>query len=297
MNLLEIVQDSATILGLSIPPTVIGSRHPTAKLLLAYLHEEGRVLTVKYAWENRKRLHNVILEAGREAYPLPADFERPLTYTAYDQSREWKILGPVDGVEWQRLKRTREVQFKDSFRLWTWNDDQIYISEIPDASRAGQVISFEYLSKSWIRPQRWEASTGYNLNDKVWVNGERYLCVVAGISGTTVDKPVQVDGTTFTGSTGIQWQHLQDEVQTRFYADTDIPLVDSQLLALHIQKAYYAAEQQEGALQRLMQKIEEYEAPLMFSFGGKQPFKLTGTRYADTYLAEPFIGERGLGEW
>lgn len=235
LTLLQIVQDAAVLCGLDKPSTVVGSTHPTAVKALAMLHVEGAALRRDYSWDVLKRLHTVTLVDGTQTYALPSDFERHVFGTSWDSGMSLPASNATS-QDWQYVQSANFVYTTSKIaRFWTWLNNQIYLYSTPDSTDAGNTITFEYQSATWIRYRTWVASTAYATGNRVWYNGNRYTWVSGATSGST--PPTHTTGSASDG--GVTWTYNSTELQERFEFDTDVPLLDGVVLQLCLQAAFY----------------------------------------------------------
>jgi hypothetical protein len=142
----------------------------------------------------------------------------------------------VGSQDWQFVQHANFVYTSSKvMRFWTWLNNQIYLYSTPDSTDAGNTITFEYQSATWIRYRTWLASTGYATGNRVWYNGNRYTWVSGTTSGSTA--PTHTVGNASDG--GVTWAYNSTELQERFEYDTDIPLIDGVVLQLSLQAALY----------------------------------------------------------
>lgn len=235
LTLLQIVQDAAVLCGLDKPSTVVGSTHPTAVKALAMLHVEGAALRRDHSWDALKRLHTVTLVDGAQTYALPADFERHVFSTHWDSGMSLPAsIGTSQ--DWQYVQNANFVYTSSKIaRFWGWLNNQIYLYSTPDSTDAGNTITFEYQSATWIRYRTWVASTAYATGNRVWYNGNRYTWVSGTTSGST--PPTHTTGNASDG--GVTWAYNSTQLQDRFEYDTDVPLLDGVVLQLCLQAALY----------------------------------------------------------
>ncbi len=235
LTLLQIVQDAAVLCGCDKPSSVVGSTHPTAVKALAMLHVEGAALRRDYSWDVLKRLHTVTLVDGTQTYALPADFERHVFGTHWDSGMSLPA-SIANSQDWQYVNKANFVYTPSKIvRCWTWLDNQIYLYSTPDSTDAGNTITFEYQSATWIKYRTWSAITSYSSGNKVWYNGNRYTWVSGTTSGST--PPTHTTGTASDG--GVTWAYTSSSLQERFEFDTDTPLLDGVVLQLCLQAALY----------------------------------------------------------
>lgn len=243
LTLLQIVQDAAVLCGLDKPSSVVGSTHPTAVKALAMLHVEGAALRRDYSWDVLKRLHTVTLVDGTQTYALPADFERHVFSTHWDSGMSLPASVGTS-QDWQYVNNANFVYTTSKIaRFWGWLNNQIYLYSTPDSTDAGNTITFEYQSASWIRYRTWVALTAYTGNadlvsgNKVWYNGNRYIAITSGTTSTT--PPTHTSGSVADGTVTWQYQGNNLALQERFEFDTDVPLLDGVVLQLCLQAAFY----------------------------------------------------------
>lgn len=253
LTLLQMVQDVANIVGLDEPSAVIGTRNATAKRLLPLFHRAGPRIRAMFEWPQLTREHPITLVAAQQSYALPEDFDSIQARTAWDRNNNWMLRGPISGPEWQYQERSLiSASVRDSFRIWKWTDAQIHITETPSSAEAGYVYGFEYQSKTWVRPQKWAEGSSYSTGTKVWHNGNRYSAVATGTAGSTA--PTHTTGSASDG--GVTWTYISSELQERFATDTDVSLLDEQLIMLFVEMEYY---KQVGQLDAVQAKLGEFE--------------------------------------
>ena len=202
------------------------------------LHVEGAALRRDYSWDVLKRLHTVTLVDGTQTYALPADFERHVFSTQWDSGMSLPA-SVANSQDWQYVQSANFVYTSSKIaRFWGWLNNQIYLYSTPDSTDAGNTLTFEYQSSSWIRYKTWTASTpGFGSGSRVWYNGNRY----AWVSGTTSGTTPPTHTTSFpTSDGGVTWYYNSAaQLQDRFEYDTDIPLLDGLVLQLCLQAALY----------------------------------------------------------
>lgn len=90
---------------------------------------------------------------GKTKYPMPSDFDRQISRTAYDKSRRWAMLGPATPQEWEWLKssyistgpRIRYRYFGGFLQTWP-------------IIATGDLLSIEYMGNGYAI----DAGTGLN---------------------------------------------------------------------------------------------------------------------------------------
>jgi len=289
ITLLQLVQDVAVLLGVDVPSAVVGSNNATAKKLLPYLHSAGPRIRAMYAFPQLTREHEITLVDSQQSYALPDDFDSQNPRTAWDQGNNWMLRGPISGADYQYLEQSlANVKVRKSFRLFKWTDNQIWISPTPSASDAGTIYSLEYQSKTWIRHQTWASGTSYTANAKVWYNGNRYFAVTSGTAGAT--PPTHTTGTASDG--GLQWTYISTQLQERFAQDTDICLLDEELIKLFVQIEYYKDVGQSDTVQLKLADFREHYQRICTNLRGSSTINFLGSDSA-SLLGDPLLSDGG----
>lgn len=231
MTLLSTIQTVAKELSLAVPTSVIGTTDATVKQLLAFAERAGKEARNKFRWPELNREFTFTLATSTANYALNDDFDYQIHDTHYDRSNSWPLLGPVTPQEWQLLKSgiTTAGQRK-RFRVKGIASNQLYIDPTPTSSDNGNTLVLEYQSKNWIRPKTWAASTAFAAGAYCFYNGNWYYTSSAGTTGSTA--PTHTTGSTSDG--GITWAYYSSPYDT-FTADTDVSLLDEDILAMDIQ--------------------------------------------------------------
>lgn len=271
-SILEIVQDLAARAYLTVGSDVVNTQDSTAKHLLALAHLEGAELVSKADFPELVRLHTITLIDGQEQYALPVDFDRAVMRTFWDNSNTWRT-SPVTPQTWRTLKTNLVNALVSKVqRFWSWDDNKIFIYPVPTSDDAGNTLSFEYLSNTWIRPQKWGEGTTYDSGARVWANGNIYTADSAGAAGAT--QPTHTTGSASDGS--LSWTYLQNYGQTRFLQNTDVPLIDATLLSLGIRLRYERETEHDASdatreeyERRLNRKITALKDTEPFGFSGR----------------------------
>jgi hypothetical protein len=191
----------ANRIGVAMPSGVTGTGS-TERQLVALLQAEGESLRTRAIWPELIREYQVVLVAGQDSYALPGDLLRFVAHTQWDTANYWPLHGPLSGAEWQmQQKGIPGAIVHKQFRCKGFSDNQFFIFSTPDADDAGHVVSFEYYSKSWLRPKAWTA--GATIAAGAWAsyNGNFYTAGSGGTAGATA--PTHTAGTVSDGA--IDW--------------------------------------------------------------------------------------------
>lgn len=142
MNLLEIAQDVAALIGgIDVPRVVIGSSANAQ--LGALIQRSAEELASRHDWTKLTRVHSFTPVAGSEQpNSLPADYDRLTSDTMWIGSEP--VHGPVSPSDWARMKsQTMALPYPD-FRIIGGN---LWFTE--SGPRSGRV-SYEYQSKNFV---------------------------------------------------------------------------------------------------------------------------------------------------
>lgn len=228
-TLLVFMQDVCDQLGISRPSSVVGSTDNQVRQLLSLLQTDvAEEITSRYVWPQLIRQHDITLSSGADGYALPGDFERQLFETHWNQDETWSMVGPTSQSEWQLRKYgIVATATRQRWRVFGRDDAQFHISPTPGAGDDGNTVSFEYVSRTWIRPKTWAASTAFVANSYCWYNGNIYQTTGGGTTGATA--PTHTTGSGSDG--GVTWIYI-DDPYVRAQADTDTFILPEYLLRL-----------------------------------------------------------------
>lgn len=230
LSVLQLVQQACQNALLPYPSTLVSPTDQNVILAVNLFHEVGRDLRSWNIWPQLKRRHTLIFQAGRNMYPLPGDFYSGLPGTEWDQQNRWQIRGPMGDQAYNfRTYGYTTVENRKAYRNFgpdinpASTGGQFMMDPIPGASSAGYALTFEYLSKSWLLPPNWIASTSYTLNTSyVNVNGNVYRCATAG-SNNSGTNPPSVGDSGIGRDGGVQWLAITPTAwgSTTLYAPFD----------------------------------------------------------------------------
>ncbi len=168
---------------------------------------------------------------AQESYAMPGDFDYHLNRTHWDRTNRWELMGPISPQEWQWRKSGIIASTpRRRFRIKGAADTQFFVDPAPGSGDSGQYLSFEYQSSNWVRPKTWTASTSFAAGTYSSYNGNYYYTAAGGTTGSTA--PVHKSGSVSDG--GVTWLAYVDSPYDRFLADTDIPVLDEDLISMGI---------------------------------------------------------------
>lgn len=232
MTIATIVQNCAYEMGLPNPSTVVGSTDNFARQMLAIAHRVGDLAISSYEWPELSKKKTITLTASDTNYALPLDFDRFINRTAWDQTNDWEIVGPISSQEYEW--RTEGIGVSGPRRrfLTLGNGiEQFIIDPSPDSADS---LSFRYQTKSWIRPQVWVTGTNFGASAYCFYDGNYYQTTSGGVAGAT--PPTHTSGTASDDT--VDWIYQSEIIYDQFLADTDVALIDEKTLELGIQSHF-----------------------------------------------------------
>jgi len=146
-TLLQVGQICAQRLQLPIISSIYGSADNNLTFLLSMIEKTVNEIKDEFPWPELTKRQTMTLVNGQSEYALPADYDRRLTATLWNQNQRWPLLGPIDAVEWETLLAglitTVPLQ---RFRVFGYGTSTFQIYPTPTAAEAGQICVYEYVS-------------------------------------------------------------------------------------------------------------------------------------------------------
>lgn len=226
-TILQVIQTAAKRCGINYAVTsVIGSTDNNIIQLLTKCEEAGKAIRDFADWPELQKEHTFTLTTSVDSYVLPADFNRMIDGTQWNRDQTWPLYGPIPADYWQYLKSgVVSLQVNQRFRVKGWADKQFFIDATPDSSFSGDTLVYEYVTKTWIRPKTWVASTSWNTIQYCSYNGNIYNRGATTALSTGTSAPVHTTGAISDGS--ITWTYLSTAYET-FMHDTDEVILDDE---------------------------------------------------------------------
>lgn len=143
----DILNEAAGELGLIAADIAdpFGSRDANILQLIRHLNACGRDLARDYSWTQLQRRHVFSTVAAQETYDLPADFLRLTDQTAWNQSSQLPLAGPLGPQAWSLLKA---VGLGGPLELYSrFSGRTVSFQPVPTVV---ETIAFEYLTENWV---------------------------------------------------------------------------------------------------------------------------------------------------
>lgn len=213
---LQLVQAACYEANIPAPSALVGATDTSTLQLLHLFYSAGRELRSARCWDQLKRQHSIVLEPQRRTYNLPQDFFSLLPLTEYDSRTNWLVFGGLQDVD---ANATRygigSSGVRVNFRVIgaeNANDGrgQIELDVVPGDSAAGERITFDYITKSWLSPPLWTASETVAQNTWRTAFGRNYKKTDAGSEAGDVIAPNMAYGIGLDGS--VTWLHITPTV-------------------------------------------------------------------------------------
>ena len=142
-----IINDAMIEEGLAEIANPHTSADPIAKRMVRLLNSVGRELVGLYRWPQLRKACDITAALGDgRAWSVPADFAGYVPGTAWDQTKDQAIPGPITSEEWQRYEATGYTPNAPCFAFVQGVFAVAPTSVITD----GDALQYEYHSKSWV---------------------------------------------------------------------------------------------------------------------------------------------------
>lgn len=177
-TLLEICQNVAREIPLTVPTVLVGSTDETAKLLLAAAQKAGKSLmrAKDGGWTMMIKEHTFSTVSGTTDYDLPSDFAWFIDGSLWDRTNYEQLRGPLSAQQWQIRKSS---VLSDTSTTWkyfrlrpTTGTNKFEISPTPDAADS---LVYEYMSTAWCESSAGTAQTYWQADDDVPILDEYLL--------------------------------------------------------------------------------------------------------------------------
>jgi hypothetical protein len=239
VNVLQIVQAAAYELNIPAPSALVGATDTNALQLLNLFYSVGRDLTAMKFWPNLKRTYTMTMVSGQEGYQLPQDFQAAIPQTQWDRANRWQLNGPLWDNDYNfRLYGYVTAVNRRSYRIFgpdqnpqSTTGGQFKVNPTPTTS--GDVLSFDYISRTFLFPPNWFPSTVVGASVYRNSRGNVYFTSAGGTTSTV--PPSHTSGSAVDGTVTWTWVATYDNLLT----DSDICLFEDDLMISGL-KAMYA---------------------------------------------------------
>jgi len=201
-----------------------------------------RIRTRRY-WPQLKKVADITLEAGREFYPHPQDMYAFIPGTYWDKTNKWQLLGPLwdnqfsyrqYGYVTSENRRGFQPTFGPDFNPNTLGG-QFRVNPIP--AESGGVITYNYLTSSYLCGINWAPLTVFSTPVRVNCNGRIYPLITGGTSGSV---PLNHTSGNFIDGTCTWGPPVLSSYET-LVTDQDLCLFDPSLVVSGV-KAFWKDE-------------------------------------------------------
>lgn len=229
----EMIKQVAIDVGLEEPTgTLYSSTDKDIKLIHQFLLKTGRALRAKYLFPQLKKTYSFSTSASDAQYVFPGDYFRMIGDTTWDQTDNWQIAGPLtDATKNAFLHGIISSAGRRRFYVFgsDYTSGQFFLNPTPTATHT---VSFDYIRSQWFVPKEWTAGESVTSGTTYrFSSGNIYLAGTTASTGAT--PPSHTTGSASDGT--VSWTYVSTQLygsNGRFQADTDIPLIDDELLML-----------------------------------------------------------------
>jgi hypothetical protein len=148
---IEVVQQACQSVGHPVPADVAGSVDEAVLRMGFYANQACAQMLYDYDWEvlTVPLSMNIVASVPNEretSFALPDDFASFIDDTHWNRNTQLPAIGPVGAVDWQWLV-VRDAKITTRF-MWRLRQGKLWIKSAPNTP---QVLSFEYLQRTWAR--------------------------------------------------------------------------------------------------------------------------------------------------
>lgn len=147
-TVLNVVRAAAQLVGLEQPSVAVANPDLGVQQLVGMLTIKGRELSELHEWQQFERRASVVIGPSTEnGVLLPTDWGGFISRTGWNETSQFRLIGPADAVTWQALNVLDEVgsQFSLRYRV---RGSELFFEQYPGADTT---ISFEYYSRGWVQ--------------------------------------------------------------------------------------------------------------------------------------------------
>jgi hypothetical protein len=228
MTVLSMIQQACSEYGLTRPTAIVSSSNQEITQLIAATYRAAKHARMNYDWPFLTKEFTFSTSNGVANYALPSDFQRIVPGTVWNRTDQMEI-GLLSPQEWQTLTSGVSSGVTQRYRIKGAGTSRFYLTPTPSST---ETIVFEYISKNWILPVEWTATTSFLINTYTSYNGNIYKATTGGTTSTTA--PTHTSGSAADGSVVWAYQSLYEA----FTADTDTVLIDELTMAIGIQAEF-----------------------------------------------------------
>jgi hypothetical protein len=144
-TLLDIARAITTELGFPSPTTVVSSTDTNILKLYALIRASCDDLLREHDWQQLQKTYTFNTISGVDNYAFPADEERFISCTFYDQNNRWPMQGPLTNVEWEQIKVSNLTA--SPFERYRILGSKMYLFPVPGTTP--HTFVYEYMSNAY----------------------------------------------------------------------------------------------------------------------------------------------------
>lgn len=144
-TLLQIAQTISNQIGLPTPQAVVSAPDQNMVKLLALIRATCEDLLQEYDWQVLQKRYSFQTANGIDSYAMPADEERFINGTFYDQTNRWAMQGQLTATEWEQLKVSNLAT--SPFQRYRVLGNKLYL--FPTPGMTAYTFAYEYISNAY----------------------------------------------------------------------------------------------------------------------------------------------------
>lgn len=142
----EAVTSVMKSLGLTPPPSIVGSADETANQMWELATDVGQKLCDVHDWQWLSRDHTITTVPGTTLYDLPEAFDGYIPDSQWNYTSRLPMLGALSTPEWQMVK-ARQLAGTTFALMFQVTNDKLELYESPSTA---QTLVLPYRSRGWV---------------------------------------------------------------------------------------------------------------------------------------------------
>lgn len=201
--------------------------------LIKNIEMHARSLRMSRVWPQQKKIFTFNTTSGRSKYPLPQDYFAALPGTAWDDSRQWRLLGPMSDMAF--TDRTRGIvtsSIQTGYRVFgpdfnpTTSGGQFMVDPTPSSAFE---LSFEYISGNTFLPPHWIVSEAVTTTTYRNANGANWKLKTNGTTSATTPPAIPSTITADVTDGSAVW-NVHQPAYDRIITNNDLCLFDDEVM-------------------------------------------------------------------
>ena len=148
---LAIARNAAAAMAVEQPRSLTGPAGAQVLVLLNRTGEELAALRGPHgqSWPDLTAVWTLRTIPGESRYSVPGGFSNVIQGTEWDDSRDWRVPGPVSPQDWQRMATSQTGGLSIRWRMAAQNGARVI--ELQPTPESAFDLSLQYISGFWVR--------------------------------------------------------------------------------------------------------------------------------------------------